>query len=24
MDPAGSGRIVMGQVFGASKGLLPW
>jgi poly-gamma-glutamate capsule biosynthesis protein CapA/YwtB (metallophosphatase superfamily) len=24
MDPAGSGRVVMGQVFGASKGLLPW
>jgi hypothetical protein len=24
MDPAGSGRVVMGQVFGASQGLLPW
>jgi poly-gamma-glutamate synthesis protein (capsule biosynthesis protein) len=24
MDPAGDGRVVMGQVFGASKGLLPW
>jgi poly-gamma-glutamate capsule biosynthesis protein CapA/YwtB (metallophosphatase superfamily) len=24
MDPAGSGRVVMGQVFGASRGLLPW
>ena len=24
MDPAGSGAIVMGQVFAASKGLLPW
>jgi poly-gamma-glutamate synthesis protein (capsule biosynthesis protein) len=24
MDSAGSGRVVMGQVFGASKGLLPW
>jgi poly-gamma-glutamate synthesis protein (capsule biosynthesis protein) len=24
LDPAGSGRVVMGQVFGASKGLLPW
>jgi hypothetical protein len=24
MDPAGSGRVVMGQVFDASKGLLPW
>jgi hypothetical protein len=24
LDPAGDGRIVMGQVFDASKGLLPW
>jgi poly-gamma-glutamate synthesis protein (capsule biosynthesis protein) len=24
LDPAGDGRIVMGQVFTASKGLLPW
>jgi hypothetical protein len=24
MDPAGSGKVVMGQVFSASKGLLPW
>jgi poly-gamma-glutamate synthesis protein (capsule biosynthesis protein) len=24
MDPAGDGRVVMGQVFDASKGLLPW
>jgi hypothetical protein len=24
LDPAGSGRVVMGQVFAASKGLLPW
>ena len=24
LDPAGDGRVVMGQVFGASKGLLPW
>ena len=24
MDPAGSGAVVMGQVFAASKGLLPW
>jgi poly-gamma-glutamate synthesis protein (capsule biosynthesis protein) len=24
MDPAGSGRVVMGQVFGASRGLLDW
>jgi hypothetical protein len=24
LDPAGSGRVVMGQVFDASKGLLPW
>ncbi|HEY0443554.1 MAG TPA: CapA family protein [Candidatus Limnocylindrales bacterium] len=24
LDPAGSGRVVMGQVFGASKGLLAW
>ncbi len=24
MDPAGDGRVVMSQVFGASKGLLPW
>jgi poly-gamma-glutamate synthesis protein (capsule biosynthesis protein) len=24
MDPAGSGRVVMGQVFNASKGLLAW
>ena len=24
LDPAGDGRIVMGQVFSASKGLLPW
>jgi len=24
LDPAGSGRVVMGQVFTASKGLLPW
>jgi poly-gamma-glutamate capsule biosynthesis protein CapA/YwtB (metallophosphatase superfamily) len=24
MDPAGSGKVVMGQIFGASKGLLPW
>ena len=24
MDPTGDGRVVMGQVFDASKGLLPW
>ncbi len=24
LDPAGDGRVVMGQVYGASKGLLPW
>jgi len=24
LDPAGDGRVVMGQVFAASKGLLPW
>jgi poly-gamma-glutamate synthesis protein (capsule biosynthesis protein) len=24
LDPAGSGRVVMGQVYTASKGLLPW
>jgi len=24
LDPAGDGRIVMGQVYSASKGLLPW
>ncbi|MFL5778780.1 MAG: CapA family protein [Chloroflexota bacterium] len=24
LDPAGDGRVVMGQVFGASKNLLPW
>jgi poly-gamma-glutamate synthesis protein (capsule biosynthesis protein) len=24
LDPAGDGRVVMGQVFSASKGLLPW
>jgi len=24
LDPAGDGRVVMGQVFDASKGLLPW
>ncbi len=24
MDPAGSGKVVMKQVWGASKGLLPW
>ena len=24
MDPTGSGRVVMGQVFNASKGLLAW
>ncbi len=24
LDPAGAGKIVMGQVFSASKGLLPW
>lgn len=24
MDPAGSGKVVMNQVFAASKGLLPW
>ncbi len=24
LDPAGDGRVVMGQIFGASKGLLPW
>ena len=24
LDPAGDGRVVMGQVFTASKGLLPW
>jgi hypothetical protein len=24
LDPAGDGRVVLGQVFGASKGLLPW
>ncbi len=24
LDPAGDGKIVMSQVFGASKGLLPW
>jgi len=24
LDPAGDGKVVMNQVFGASKGLLPW
>ena len=24
LDPAGDGRIVMGQIFDASKGMLPW
>ena len=24
LDPAGDGRVVLGQVYGASKGLLPW
>jgi poly-gamma-glutamate synthesis protein (capsule biosynthesis protein) len=24
LDPAGDGRVVMGQVYTASKGLLPW
>ena len=24
LDPAGDGKVVMGQVFAASKGLLPW
>ena len=24
LDPAGDGKVVMGQVFDASKGLLPW
>jgi len=24
LDPAGSGKVVMGQIFSASKGLLPW
>jgi hypothetical protein len=24
LDPAGDGRVVMGQVFNASKGLLDW
>ena len=24
LDPAGDGRVVMGQVFDASKGILPW
>jgi hypothetical protein len=24
LDPAGDGRVVLGQVFGASKGMLPW
>ena len=24
LDPAGAGKVVMGQVFAASKGLLPW
>ncbi len=24
LDPAGDGRVVLGQIFGASKGLLPW
>ena len=24
LDPAGAGRVVMGQVYTASKGLLPW
>jgi poly-gamma-glutamate synthesis protein (capsule biosynthesis protein) len=24
LDPAGDGRVVMGQIFGASKGILPW
>jgi hypothetical protein len=24
MDPAGTGRVVMGQLFDASKRLLPW
>ena len=24
LDPAGDGRVVMGQIFDASKGLLPW
>jgi hypothetical protein len=24
LDPAGSGQVVLKQVFGASRGLLPW
>jgi hypothetical protein len=24
LDPGSDGRVVMGQVFSASKGLLPW
>ncbi len=24
LDPAGDGKIVLGQIYGASKGLLPW
>ncbi|HEY6012764.1 MAG TPA: CapA family protein, partial [Candidatus Limnocylindrales bacterium] len=24
MDPAGDGKVVLGQVYSASKGLLPW
>jgi hypothetical protein len=24
LDPAGDGRVVMGQIFDASKNLLPW
>ena len=24
LDPAGDGRVVLGQVYDASKGLLPW
>jgi hypothetical protein len=24
LDPAGSGKVVMGQIFDASKGMLPW
>ena len=24
LDPSGDGRVVMGQVYDASKGMLPW
>ena len=24
LDPAGDGKIVMGQIYSASKGVLPW